>query len=428
MQSVTQRMPTIMFQRTLMTLALAIVLTIALACGAPQPDAQAERPTATPTPGPVPTAITVNGATWILESIDGQPPIAETHLTLTISGPQFSGFDGCNSFGGRHESGDPVVGRNGKITVPSLASTAAGCPTPEILEQARRFLDAMRRDARARVVAHDRLHITDRSGEAVLVLARQESLDGQPMDLVGTGWRLVDNDGTYGEGATTLLFLDSGAAIGTTVCRDYTVGYTASDGRIRMPYKGMSGSVEPCARDAIDREHRFIEDFGWANEYAVPRVDGSQLLVVRTGRGKTLTFEPLDATTGAIFGPRWHLTRFLGSRTDDSGMRWPRNTDVADGANITAEFDRTAIEGSVGCRSYAYQSAGEGTTFTEGDGSISLEGAALSTVDSCDPPTAISPQEGRYLDLLAAAERYHVFGDRLAILTAGGDALVFRSE
>ena len=36
-------------------------------------------------------------------------------------------------------------------------------------------------------------------------------------------------------------------------------------------------------------------------------------------------------------------------------------------------------------------------------------------------------EQQRYLDFLAAAERYHVFGDRLVILTRIGDGLVFQA-
>ena len=110
----------------MMIAILAVALLLAGACtGEPAP------------------ALPIDGATWILESVDGQPAIAETHLTLTVDGPQFGGFDGCNEFGGRHESGDPVVRRNGEISVPPYAKTAAGCPTPEILAQAKRYLAAM---------------------------------------------------------------------------------------------------------------------------------------------------------------------------------------------------------------------------------------------------------------------------------------------
>ena len=413
----------------LMVLSLiAVALVITAACDGTQPAPQPEAALSTVVPEPSPTRPSIDGATWILESIDGEPPTAGTHLTLAVDGPQFSGFDGCNSFGGRHESGKPVIERNGTISLPGIAMTAAGCPTPAILDQAKRYLDAMKREAKARVV-DDRLHVLDGSGEVVLVFAREQPLAGKPRDLVGTSWRLLDDDKTYGEGDTTLLFLNSWAATGTTVCRDYTVGYTASEGRIRMPYKGMSGSSEPCSSEVSRQEHQFIEDFGWADEYSINQADGAERLEVRTSRGKTLTFEPLPQSVGDIFEGQWRLVRFLETRSDGSSMRWLTDRDVEPGGNITAKFDEGSIEGSLGCHSYAYRAVGEpGATLVGQDGTISGGDAILSTENSCDDGAGITAQQQRYLDFLTDAERYHVFEDRLVIMTSGGDALVFQLE
>ena len=60
----------------------------------------------------------------------GSRPIAGTYATLTIDGPQFGGFDGCNYFGGRHESGSLVVKQNGEISLPPSPRTAQGCADP----------------------------------------------------------------------------------------------------------------------------------------------------------------------------------------------------------------------------------------------------------------------------------------------------------
>ena len=424
----------------IVVLAIAAMLMVGVACNGPNlserpesdviPADPALSPTTTSAGTAVPesslTTPSIDGATWILESLDGQPPIAGTYATLTIDGPQFGGFDGCNYFGGRHESGSLVVKQNGEISLPPSPRTAQGCADPPgILDQANRYLGAMQHQAKARVV-DDRLYVIDRSGEVVLVFVRQTPLAGRPMDLVGTSWRLVD-DGTYGEGVTTLLFLDSRAATGATACRDYTVGYTASNGRIRMPYQGMSGSTEPCSKDAIEREHLFVEDFGWANEYSVHQFEGSERLVMRASKGKTLVFEPLPQPTGAVFDSRWLPVRFLETRSDGSGMSWPKNTELVPGTDITAAFNEGSIEGSLGCHSYAYRVVGgDGATLVGADGTIAIDDAALSTESSCDDQSPMSPQQRRYLDFLVAAERYHVFGDWLVILTRAGDALVFQ--
>ncbi len=336
-------------------LAIVLLMTVGVACTGARTDPQPEIAVVAGVPEPTPTVASIDGATWILESVDGQPPIAGTYLTLTINGPQFGGFDGCNSFGGRHESGTSVVKPDGTISVPPFGGTMADCPTDTILDQANRYLGVMTQQARAHVV-DGRLHIIDSSGDVALVFARQTPLAGRTIDLAGTSWRLVDRDGTYGEEPTTVVFLDDRATVGTTACRDYALGYTANGGRIRISYTGMAGSAEGCPRDAVNREHLFMEDFGWANEYSTFYVQGvlrSLRMVVRTSRGKTLTFAPLPQPPDAISDRQWTLIRFLESRSGQSGMRWVEHTDVAPGSNITAKFDHKTVQGSLGCHSYA---------------------------------------------------------------------------
>ena len=303
-------------------LAIVLLMTVAVACTGTKAAPSSETVVADPLAEPTPVEHPIDGATWILATIDGQPPIAGTYLTLTIGGSQFGGFDGCNSFGGRHQSGTPVVKLDGTISVPPFGGTDAGCPTDAILEQANRYLEVMTRAVNANVV-DDRLHISDRSGDAALVFARQTPLTGRSIDLVGTSWRLVDSDGIYGKRPTTVVFLSDHAAVGTAACRDYAVGYTSNAGRIRIPDTGMAGSAEACSRDAIDREQLFTEDFGWANEYSTHYVQGALRtlrMVVRTSRGKTLIFEPLPQPPHVISDERWTFIRSLESRSDRSGM------------------------------------------------------------------------------------------------------------
>ena len=166
-------------------LAIVLLMTVGVACTGARTDPQPEIAVVAGVPEPTPTVASIDGATWILESVDGQPPIAGTYLTLTINGPQFGGFDGCNSFGGRHESGTSVVKPNGTISVPPFGGTMADCPTDTILDQANRYLGVMTQQARARVV-DGRLHIIDSSGDVALVFARQTPLAGRTIDLAGT--------------------------------------------------------------------------------------------------------------------------------------------------------------------------------------------------------------------------------------------------
>ena len=109
-------------------------------------------------------------------------------------------------------------------------------------------------------------------------------------------------------------------------------------------------------------------------------------------------------------------------------MRWPNNTDVSVSENVTAAFDEWSIEGSLGRASCVYHVVGQdGTPLLGADKTISIAATSV-TENSCDSGASISPKQQRYLDALPTAERYTIFGERLAIITSDGGALIFQPE
>ena len=221
-------------------LAIVFLVTVGIVCTGTGVAPQSETALATEAPEPTSTVALIDGAAWILASVDGEPPIEGTYRTLTINSPQFGGFDGCNSFGGQHQSETPVPKPEGTISAPAFAVTAAGCPTDAILYQANRYLEAMTRDLACCVIG-DRLHIIDSSGGVALAFTRQPPLIEPSIELAGSSWRLAVRDGIYGDEPTTVVFLDDRSAVGTTACRDYALGYTANAVCFRVPYKRMAG-------------------------------------------------------------------------------------------------------------------------------------------------------------------------------------------
>ena len=85
-------------------LAIVFLMTVGIACTGTGAAPQRGTDVVAEVPEPTSTVASIDGATWILASVDGRPTIAGTYLTLTINGPQFGGFDGCNAFGGQHQS------------------------------------------------------------------------------------------------------------------------------------------------------------------------------------------------------------------------------------------------------------------------------------------------------------------------------------
>ena len=108
----------------------------------------------------------LNGATWVLASLDGRSVIDDTYLFLRVDGNVIEGFDGCNSLWGRHEDGTPIAKADGTFSGRQFGGTDIGCPDP-IVFQAERYQNALV-DGESFRATRDRLEILDRAGDARL--------------------------------------------------------------------------------------------------------------------------------------------------------------------------------------------------------------------------------------------------------------------
>ena len=254
-------------------------------------------PVATATPAgsvkPVNTALTGDG-TWVLHMVDGRPVIEGSVVTMRISASDLEGFDGCNKyFGGWYEDETPVAGPDGVFSLPSFARTEIGCTGVRgKMEQAEAYFSALIRGERFRV-ADDRLEILDGEGAIMLVFDRVAPLPGRPVDLRGTSWRLISADDVDNDLRVTTMIFNGRQVTGSTACGDYYASYEMSEGRVRFPSHGRSGSRDTCTELARRRRGEFSNFFTWAWEYSVHEEQGVSRLRIRSSRGKTLTFEPL---------------------------------------------------------------------------------------------------------------------------------------
>ena len=191
-----------------------------------------------------------NGVRWNLESLEGNPPLEGTFLTLTVDGNSNSGGGGCSYIGGRTENGLPIAGKDGSFSaMNNFAEPLALCVSRKNPEGVARQAEAYERailDAQTFQIDGDRLKILDGSGKVRVVFVRRATLPGQATDLTGTMWRVLDADGEYGDApVATLAFLNEHMAGGTTACRDFILDYRVSETRFRpltFSGKGMLGS------------------------------------------------------------------------------------------------------------------------------------------------------------------------------------------
>lgn len=417
---------------------MASLLLAVIACG-PSESAtptQADEETDSPLPTLTPTPTTQapgqlpDSSTWVLDSLDGHPLIEGTYAWIRFDRDTYGGFDGCNMFGGRTDSGTPVAGNDGSFTTPSATeSTLIGCESPEgILDQSDNYLNLLRQGERF-IVENDRLEILDGAGDVRLAFLRKPPLPGQPIPLAGTAWQLVaEDDASEDVKAATLVFLDGQLAAGDTACRGYVAAYRASRGGLAFPSRGMTEYNAECSQEMWEQEGRFGDDLSQVMEYAVNDEEGTLRLRIWTSRGRTVTFVPLVAENGNVLGVEWKLTAFAAAGelySPDSNTRPQRLESVIPETEVTLRFGEDGVSGSAGCNSYDSQPGTGGFRVSE-NGSIEIADEVVQTQQLCGDPPGRMAQEERFLDLLPSFQEFRVFGEQLFIQAEEGDYLIFQ--
>ena len=222
------------------------MLVASATCTDTQPTATVHTPDINPLPPPttLPTpALTAipDNTTWILRSIDGRPITVPNFITVKIQPYELFGFDGCNGYDGRSEDGTPVIATDGSFYVPPIAITAMLCNDPEgVMELAGAYISTLTQGKKYRVT-DERLEILDSDGSATLVFARQQPLEGRPIDLEGTARRLLIDEYPEGAPPTTLAVIDDRLVYSQTSCRPFLLGRVDIHCLIRS---GLSSAFE----------------------------------------------------------------------------------------------------------------------------------------------------------------------------------------
>lgn len=106
----------------------------------------------------------LEGTSWNLVEIAGQPVVAGSNPTLSFEQGQAGGNGSCNSFGGSYEAG------NGKLTFGPLMSTLMYCENS--MEQETAYLAALQ-EAAGYEIKDGTLLILNANGQVVLIFEPQ---------------------------------------------------------------------------------------------------------------------------------------------------------------------------------------------------------------------------------------------------------------
>lgn len=347
------------------------------------------------------------GSQWVLQLMQGEPPLPDTQITLNFEESNAGGTAGCNSYGGPYELGDAGALRFGEMT-----STAMACIEPEgVMEQESAFLAALREVVGYELAdAGERLLLLHADGHALLELGKQPTAEMDGAELVGSAWQLADIDGEPPLLPISLAFPSADVMIGHTGCRAYLFAYNVTPTMLSVPSQSMLGPVT-CDEAAMQQEGTYTDIFSWASHYTV---EGEQL-VLASERGETLTFAPQPASE--LVGPEWQLVAWLDAPAAGTQEMIPRVSEPR--KPITAQFDGAGgISGSTGCNSY-------NATYQQVDSQLIMQ-PPVSTRMMCEGD-GIMAQEARFLQSLQNSSTMQLLGQHLWLTTTDGDTLFFQT-
>ena len=222
---------------------------------------------------------------WILLSLNREQLIEGTNIILAFDESSFSGFAGCNGYGGPYESEE-----DGKINFLEYSSQAEGCIEPEgVLDQEIKYLRQLMRVDHYQVDGGV-LTLSIPAGERELIYALREPFEIDPGQLNNSTWQLLPSDDfSLIEGSVITIYFLDGKMQGSGGCRNYQGEYQAEGDQARFPLTMMIG--EDCAdQDLLIQEAKFTTALELASHYQI--VDDQLMLYLVTG--EELLFVRID--------------------------------------------------------------------------------------------------------------------------------------
>jgi heat shock protein HslJ len=221
---------------------------------------------------------------WVLTSLNGEPLLEGTNITLAFFPSELSGFTGCNGYGSQYE-----IDGIGGIKFLEIVSQAEGCVEPEgVLDQESKYLKQLLHTEKYSMEGNE-LTLSIPASEQILVYSLREPFDMDPASLDGTTWILIPSDSfPLKVGSIVTLSFSNGEIAGFAGCRDIAGEYKAEGDEIVFPVTMMIGEL--C--DDFDlqiQEAKFTTWLELSTHYRIFEdqlglflADGNELLFERT--------------------------------------------------------------------------------------------------------------------------------------------------
>ena len=206
---------------------------------------------------------TLEGTSWILNSINGQPVVAGSTITAAFGADgKIAGNSGCNHYSASYEAS------GSSLTISQATSTLMACEE-SLMQQESDYMAALTSTA-GFALAGDQLTLRNASGEPVLVFSAQST------DLPGTSWIVTGyNNGKEAVvsvlAGTTLTadFGSDGQLSGNAGCNSYNAPYSTSETSISI---GPAASTRMFCGDpegVMDQEAQYLAALATASTYSL---------------------------------------------------------------------------------------------------------------------------------------------------------------
>ena len=115
------------------------------------------------------------GTDWELIALNRKDLIPDTTISLQFSDEYLGGQMGCNGYGGTADTGNYILGNNGRFSLGELLAVAVQlCVVPEgIMEQEEAYIEALMRATHFRL-SGDHLELENDNGNTILVFKKQK--------------------------------------------------------------------------------------------------------------------------------------------------------------------------------------------------------------------------------------------------------------
>ncbi len=203
------------------------------------------------------------GTAWVLDSIGGEPPLADTTITLRFE-PDGSlmGSSGCNYYSAEFTEG------SGTLVVDNMSSTLMLC-AEELGAQEDGFL-AMLGSVKRYSLEDEHLTLSD-DAEAPLAVFSVQS-----QELTGSTWTIESYNGRAGavmgmvEGsAAEIIFGEDGTVSGSGGCNNLVGEFTAKDGGLQLGPLAMTRMACQEPAGVMEQETAVVKALESATSYTV---------------------------------------------------------------------------------------------------------------------------------------------------------------